>query len=77
MVVLAKPNDLEGIRIVLVMRYDITTTTDHTWALAQYPFMADPGFIQAIVEFIEVQAKPEHRSLFEQRLAWLKQSAQS
>ena len=46
-------------------------------ALAQYPLMAEPDFVQAIEEVIKQQVPSEGRPQFEQRLAWLKQISES
>jgi tetratricopeptide (TPR) repeat protein len=44
-------------------------------AIAQFPFMTDPGFIAAVGKAIAEQVLPEHRPTFEQRLAWLREIA--
>jgi tetratricopeptide (TPR) repeat protein len=44
-------------------------------AVAQFPFMTDPGFITGVAQTIAQQVPSEHRSAFEQRLAWLHQTA--
>ena len=44
--VFTKPNDVERIRVVLVMRNDVTTTTDDAAASAQHaPFDQAPGLL--------------------------------
>jgi tetratricopeptide (TPR) repeat protein len=44
-------------------------------AVAQFPFMTDQEFIQAIEQAIAQQVPPEQRQPYEQRLAWLRQIA--
>jgi hypothetical protein len=41
-------------------------------AVARFPLMAGPGFLAAIEQAIAQQVPPEHRPVFEQRLAWLR-----
>ena len=44
-------------------------------AVAQYPVMTEADFIAAIGQVIAMKVPPEHRSAFEQRLAWLRRIA--
>jgi tetratricopeptide (TPR) repeat protein len=44
-------------------------------AVAQFPLMTDPGFITAVEQAIAGQVPPELKPAFEQRLAWLQQTA--
>lgn len=44
-------------------------------AIAQYPFMAQAEFIMTIDQTIARNIPSQHRPFFEQRLAWLRQSA--
>jgi tetratricopeptide (TPR) repeat protein len=44
-------------------------------AVTQYPFMTEPGSIQAIEKVIEEQAPSEHKPAAAQRLAWLREIA--
>jgi tetratricopeptide (TPR) repeat protein len=43
--------------------------------VAQFPFMTEPTFIQAVNQAIAQRVSPEQRQPFEQRLSWLRQIA--
>ena len=53
------------------------STQEMQSAAAQYPFMTEDGFIDAIEKVIKEQVPPERKAAFKQRLTWLRQIAEN
>jgi tetratricopeptide (TPR) repeat protein len=54
-----------------------TSPAEMQAAVTRYPFMTEQGFLQAIEQVLKEQVQPEDRPAFQQRLAWLRQLANS
>lgn len=68
-------SQIDPVQTGLIAFQQAASQEDIKKAVVQFPFMIDPGFIEAIEQIITQQVPKEHKLQFEQRLTWLRQIA--